>query len=276
MSAARAILQVYTGPAAFQKIVLDPGRRCTVGRSTRSDVVLSRDEELGGRHFEIHWDGSAAKVRDLDTPTGIEVAGRPAWSGELRQGGWMKAGTTIFRFFEELTTPAPPALGAEAVLRELAPRRQRGELYAVLDAARSDHVLALLERAVDDHASLYEGAKGRALDDVAPYLVRFVPESDLLERLLGTGWGDAWGIYLASTVKPKLVRRQLRRFLIVEAEPERKRLYFRYYDPRVLRRFAPLATPKQRSELLADLEAIWFEGEAGQLCRLSPEGNAAP
>ncbi|MBI4703213.1 MAG: DUF4123 domain-containing protein [Deltaproteobacteria bacterium] len=270
------ILQVFYGPSAFRKIVLEPGNVRCVGRGHRADVVLAQDKGLAGRHFEVAWNGRAARVRDLGSPSGIALGGQPARSGELRHRGWMSAGGSTFRFFVEGFTPAPEPVAAspqqDGVLAELAAPCERGELYAVLDAARAERILQLAEEAVDDHASLYEGAPGRALDDVAPYLVHFLPGSGLLGRLVREGWGRAWGIYLASAASPKLVRRHLRRFLIVEAEPQRERLYFRFYDPRVLCRFAALCTVRQKSELVAGLDAVWFEDESGKLCRLIREG----
>jgi len=266
-------LQLLFGPEPFRKIVLEPGVPCTVGRGHRADAVLTRDKTLRGRHFEILWNGTVAEVRALDDPDSLEINGEKAPAGELKNRGWLRAGETSFCFYVEGLTPAreprPAHPAVPKVIEALAPYRASGALYAVIDAARSERALELMEEAVDDHASLFEGAAGRGMDQVAPYLVHFAAGSELLDRLLAEGWGDAFGIYLASSVGPKLVRRHWRRFLIVTADPTGERLYFRYYDPRVLRAFLPIATPRQASELHADLEAIFYEDEAGALVRSS-------
>ncbi len=278
MTLPRAILQVFYGPAAFQKIVLEPGQRRSVGRSPRADVVLAGDKSLAGQHFEIVWDGRAAQVRDLDSPSGIELGGQPAWRGKLRHRGWMTAGSSTFRLFVEACTPPAEPLAngpaLDAALAELGPAHAAGQLFAVLDAARSERVLELLEESVDEHASLYEGIQGRVLDDAAPYLVHFQPGSGLLHRLLGESLEKAWGVYLASELRRKLVRRHLRRFLMVEAEPSRERRYFRFYDPRVLATFAEFATTRQASDLTAGLDALWYEDRAGVLHRFGSRASA--
>src|SRR5262249_7801469 len=112
-------------------------------------------------------------------------------------------------------------------------------LYGVLDAARDERALVLLRESIDEFCSLYDGPQGHALAAVAPYLVRFSPNSRLLRALLEEGLGGSWGIYAAASAQLVAVRRHFRRFLMVEDETNGKRLYFRFYDPRVLRDFLP-------------------------------------
>jgi hypothetical protein len=140
-------------------------------------------------------------------------------------------------------------MGAAAGL--MAYLRRRGEpLFAVLDAARDDRVLAWLYESGLEHHSLYEGPKGDVLADVAPYLVRLELDAPLLRQLVEEGWGQAFGVLVTSRARPKDVRSRLRRLLMVQTESS-KQVYFRFYDPRVLRVFLPIATPRQVS---------WFFG----------------
>lgn len=273
MTERRGILQVLFGPEAFRKQAVEPGQRLVVGRDERAQMCMHRDRELGPRHLDLLWDGIVAQIRALGSG-GISIDGRPALRGELRSGGTLAAGQTTWRFFvEDHTAPSPAEpCDLEPVLGTLRPCWQRGHLYAVVDAARSRRILTLLQEAVDPHASLYEGVQGRALDAVAPYLVHLRADSGLLERLLREGWGAAWGIFLAGSAGPREVRRALRRLLVTEVEITGERLYFRYYDPRVLGAFAPLWTVRQRSELLAGIDAYWFEGPDGAVGTLAEAG----
>src|SRR5262249_54263324 len=126
-----------------------------------------------------------------------------------------------------------PAYGQHAdLLRSL--RATTLPLFAVLDAARNPMVLALLFQAKDRWQSLYEGVEGDRLAAAAPYLVQLPKPSPLLETLAR----DAWGIYLTCDQPFEAVRKHLRRFLLVTDE-EGEELYFRYYDPRVLRVYLP-------------------------------------
>lgn len=260
----RGILQVWSGRDSFKKIILEPGLMRTVG--TGNADFVANAEPGGSPHFQIVWDGVAATVLSLDHHV-MTVHGLAAWMGELANGGWMTAKETTFRFFVEDRTPQPgpvaPAPVRQAALDELRPRCDAGTLYAVLDAARSGRVVTLLEESVDPYASLYDGEQGRAYDDIAPYLVKLRPDSQLLERLVAEGWTDAWGLYVVSSADFDAVRRHLRKFLRVEVEGDPRRLLFRYYDPRVLRDFLGLSTPEQNAALLAGQDAILFEREDG-------------
>ena len=144
-------------------------------------------------------------------------------------------------------------------------RRER--LHAVLDATRSPRVRELISASLDQAKNLYEGAQGEAMADIAPWLVRFTPGSPLIERLVTEGWGARWGVFLTSAQPFKSLRRHLRRFLVVTEEETGNSLFFRFYDPEVLRVFLPTCAARQAEELWGDVDAFLFEGEGGALER---------
>ncbi len=166
-----------------------------------------------------------------------------------------------------------PAAGRSRLARA-AGEASRGPLYAVLDGARDPRILELLHEAPDEHRSLYEGTRGEALEAVAPYLVRFRDDSGLLERLVLEGWERRWGIFLATPASFREARRHLRRFLMVEVEDTLQRLYFRFYDPGVLREFLPTCTVRQVAELLGEAEAALGEAADGSLARFTKRPHA--
>jgi hypothetical protein len=65
----------------------------------------------------------------------------------------------------------------------------------------------------------------------------------------------------------KETRRYLRKFLMLEDVSTGNQLYFRFYDPRVLRMFLPTCTAEQRTEFLGPLGSILAEGEEGEELR---------
>ena len=133
-------------------------------------------------------------------------------------------------------------------------------VYAVLDGARvGEDLLPKLTEGDVEHACLYRGELAPDLAACAPYLVRIEKSGDFLAWLLKSGWGKDWGIFLASGADMALMRRHLRRFLIV-ASPEGKRLYFRYYDPRVLRVYLPTCSPVEARHVFGPIQQYLVEG----------------
>lgn len=276
----RAILEVLWGPMQGTKTLITAGKPLRVGGSELADLALPHDRKLSGVHFELVWDGEACTVRDLESREGITVDGEPAKEALLSDGGWLRAGQSDFAFHVEgVPAPSPdeedldqddalfdrPTQARRARLREERAARERGSeqalvalraalakepLFAVLDAARDDRILELLRAAPEGYRSLYEGIQGEAMAEVAPYLVGpFLPESTLLAALVREGWGNRWGIWLTSRSPFRDVRRQLRRFLMVELEDRGETVYFRFYDPWVWSALWPTWTQRQRDDL---------------------------
>jgi hypothetical protein len=301
----RAILEMRRGPENGAKAVLSPGERIRVGRKPRAQWIV-RDDQMSGVHFEVEWDGARCEVRDLKSATGTLVSGdKIAAPAEIGNGGWIRAGGTDFMVYFEAATPPPVdddaylddaeegeveplawlwleqnreprrlAREALAARREAALQKLQsvdGPLFAVVDAARSDRILVLVRESVERYQSLYEGVEGEALAHVAPHLVELPKGSGLLQRLVREGWEGRWASFLETSLSFKQLRRHLRRFLMVADADTRKRMYFRFYDPVVLRTFIPTCTPKQRAEFFGDITAFYVEDANGNVARFGAE-----
>lgn len=124
---------------------------------------------------------------------------------------------------------APDALGA---------MQERGELYAILDACDAPSVPILCEGlGPAGSVSLYRGDAEEQYADIAPYLVH-VGSAELLDWVIAYSATEAWGILVVGGLPMDALRTHLRKFLKV-LDPDGKRLYFRFYDPRVLEMFLP-------------------------------------
>ncbi|MFT3764624.1 MAG: DUF4123 domain-containing protein [Minicystis sp.] len=271
-SARRAIVEVRSGPLLGAKAIILPGEKLRIGRTERAHLVVPRDGQMSGLHCEIAWDGERCTLRDEKSAKGTMLGGeRIEGEAQVPHGGWIQAGETSFSVFFEAFTPPREQEPLDPIVAASVPRalealkREAGRLWAVLDAARDERILQLLHESVDDHRSLYEGIKGEALADVAPYLVCFRRDSGLLERLVNEGWGRSWGIFVQSRQSFKNMRRHFRRFLMVEEDETFEKMYFRFYDPRVLRELMPIATVRQKDEIFDGLTAITVEGERGEV-----------
>jgi hypothetical protein len=133
-------------------------------------------------------------------------------------------------------------------------------LYAVLDAARDLAAFNWSKESGEEYESLYDGQSAQDLEMFAPYLVRFSKPSPLLRTLVAKAWGKSWGIYLTSAASFPDLRKHFRHFLMVEIEGERdKSLYFRFYDPRVLRVYLPTCTPQEVRQFFGPIGSFLVE-----------------
>ena len=150
----------------------------------------------------------------------------------------------------------------EQILQVLWPQAEKPKLsvWAVLDCARDPKIyLALLESRLEFRC-LYSGKLPRELEMVAPQLVELSPANRLTRRWLDEGWGKAWGI-VVKIDDPSNLRHHLRKFLKIR-DPLGRSLLFRYYDPRVLRAFLPMAEPQQLQDMFGPIDTWLAEEDA--------------
>lgn len=141
--------------------------------------------------------------------------------------------------------------------------REEGVNFALLDAARDSRVRAFILEHAPDAESLYAGID-LDLAEVAPYLV---PLPGRLTSLMPLAWGNSWGVFVKSDATLPELRRHFRQFLMVQLE-DGEEVYFRFYDPRVLRVFLPTCTPSEWEQFCGPVHAFVLESEtAGELVR---------
>src|SRR5215471_10933535 len=136
-------------------------------------------------------------------------------------------------------------------------------LFAVLDSAREPCIPVELRRKGAEFSSLYRGEPEESLSSVAPYLARVDPQCELMRWLLTNGWGNSWGIFLVSSASLEALRRHFRRFLLVR-DGAGNELYFRFYDPRVLRTFLPTCTGAETKRFFGPVGIYLTEAENGE------------
>ncbi len=140
-------------------------------------------------------------------------------------------------------------------------------LYGLVDAGRDHGVLTLLYSFDAPMRSLYEGDSEASLGPSGPYLVELTEQDDLLKALLRGGWGQAWGLFATSAGDFDEVRKHFRSLLMVKRQSDGSELYFRFYDPRVLRIFIPTCSAEQLPKMFGPIDAYFVESEQQQpLC----------
>lgn len=252
----RLIVEVRWGPLQGQKASCPPGRCIVVGRAPTSDLAVEHDEEMAELQFELQWDGRACALVHRGGDVETLLGGEAVFAGDVGHGQWLRAGITDFSvYFEDQIPPSSGRDAAERARAELALAtldRDPGPLFALVDAARDDRVLELLRQSVQMYRSLYDGVEGETMAEAAPYLVAIPVGSPLRAALVHEGWGRRWLTVLRSQ-KPLLeLRRHLRKFLMAELEGDEDPVYFRFYDPEVLRVYMQSCDAEDRKP--------WFDG----------------
>jgi hypothetical protein len=76
---------------------------------------------------------------------------------------------------------------------------------------------------------------------------------------VSAGWGNSWGIFVETAVSLRELKDHFRRLLFVTRENDNESMYFRFYDPRVLRAFLPLCTLRQGAMLFGPIDKFIVE-----------------
>ena len=141
--------------------------------------------------------------------------------------------------------------------------------YAVLDGAAVSTLLDHLYADQPEFECLYRGKLEPDMAEVAPYLVKLEPGHKFTEWLLDNCFGRHWGIFAVTKVEMPAMRKHFRTFLMVQG-PDGKPVYFRYYDPRVLRLYLPTCNEDETAQVYGPVIEYWLEDEtAEKLLRFS-------
>jgi Domain of unknown function (DUF4123) len=134
------------------------------------------------------------------------------------------------------------------------------KLYAVLDGARNDAIYPGITQSDCEFECLYLGELEEDVAQSAPYLIQLDRDKEFTHWLVREGWGDSWGIFIQATIPFKDLKRHLRKFLMVY-DPNHKPLYFRYYDPRVLRIYLPTCNAQELGIVFGQIKGYVLEDQ---------------
>lgn len=132
--------------------------------------------------------------------------------------------------------------------------------YAILDGASAERLPQTIYQHGVRSVCLLRGELDPDLEQVAPYLVSLDAESPFTDWVLNDGWGNHWGIFVLSKADSRTMRQHFRSLLYVY-DPENVPLFFRYYDPRVLRVYLPTCNDDELETIFGPVERYLMEGE---------------
>lgn len=139
----------------------------------------------------------------------------------------------------------------------------------VLDGASVPELPELLWEHQPEHVCLYRGELEPDMAAVAPYLVKLEYNHPFTTIVCEQGWGNHWGIFMQTPaeVDIRLLRNHFRKFLMVY-DPDGKLIYFRYYDPRVLRVYLPICNAEEIKIVFGPVGSYMMEeGDPSNLLR---------
>jgi hypothetical protein len=148
-----------------------------------------------------------------------------------------------------------------------------GEVYVILDGARDPRIYPNVLLSGTRHECLYRGELPEVLLAAAPHLLALQPNAAFTNWLFKFGWGQSWGVFFSSTAHIRDLQRHFRQFLQVKDE-RGKRLYFRYYDPRVLRLYLPTCTTSERDFVFGPVDHFFVEDATTDDCRIFTRHHA--
>jgi hypothetical protein len=108
--------------------------------------------------------------------------------------------------------------------------------YVILDAARIGDRMDEAKTLNTRNISLYQNKDELSIQSVAPFIFKYESVSDFASWLSKEGWGNAWGIFIVARADMNQIHYHLSGFNRVKKD-DGTQMYFRYYDPRVLRIF---------------------------------------
>lgn len=141
-------------------------------------------------------------------------------------------------------------------------------VYSVLDGASVPELPQLLWEHEPENICLYRGELEPDMAAVAPYLVKLEYDHPFTKLVCEKGWGKHWGIFAITPAEVNIrdMRKHFRRFLMVYS-PENKLIYFRYYDPRVLRIYLPTCNPEEIRFVFGPVGSYITEDEDSSVLR---------
>lgn len=153
-----------------------------------------------------------------------------------------------------------------------------GRMYAVIDSARNAGLArdSWFKYGFETWSLFGDTADG-SMAAVAPRLVAIQPGNKGREFL--NAWADhLWtnsGILFTSTADPGTVWNHLSQ-LFIAADSNGRLMYFRFYDPRILRALMPTLDASQIPEVFGPIrEYLVEDGQPGTITRWTADGKKA-
>ena len=132
-------------------------------------------------------------------------------------------------------------------------------LYMIVDGASAIGLLDHFDATELEYCCLLSGDLDPELAETAPYLIKLQADDKLTDWLIDEGWANHVGIFCMADpgLSFKDVRKHFRGFLMVR-DAAGNPVFFRYYDPRVLRVYLPTCDDRELPTIYGDVVYSYF------------------
>lgn len=135
-----------------------------------------------------------------------------------------------------------------------------GGLFVVLDGGRNDNIHAFTRSANLPWMYLVDGVVDDTFKICAPRVIEFGEwAGESLLQLLDEIWSGSSGVFVRTNANLVTLRRHLSS-LLTAALPNDMQVFFRYFDPRVLRAYLPTCTPDELELVFGPISEFMLEG----------------
>lgn len=136
-------------------------------------------------------------------------------------------------------------------------------VYAVLDGASIKDLPQILFDTTPPYYCLFRGRLEPDVATVAPYLVGLIKGAPFTDWLLDSECGLHYGIFATSRQSIQEMRKHVRNIFTVYKE-NGDPMYFRFYDPRVLRAYLPTCNGGELKSVFGPVDKFVTEHESGK------------
>ncbi len=131
--------------------------------------------------------------------------------------------------------------------------------YALLDPIRIGSDFNQAYHLAIEGIALKTSIEPEKFQAITPHLFPCEIGSQLYNWLINDGKGDSWGIFIKTNLALDALAEQLQKLLIVTMQDDGRQVYFRFYDPRVLRTMLSTSDPVQLKEIFGQVDVFYCE-----------------
>lgn len=137
-------------------------------------------------------------------------------------------------------------------------------VYAIVDGSRQPMVIpAALDAYSSNFRCLYSGNALAEFGDNAAWVVELKLGESTLNWLVTHGLNRRWAIFATSQLEISAFIRHLKKFTVTVG-PDGRTLFFRFYDPHVLRQYLPVFDERQTQLLFSGVGDLFLEDTSGR------------